>query len=304
LIALLILLVAAELFARFYVGLGDPPLFTADPAIEYLYQPSESYHRLGHRISFNAWSMRSDEFASRKTDPTELRIMVLGDSVINGGAFTDQDDVATEALKAKLESRFGARPVTVGNISAGSWGPANLLAYVRRFGLFDADAVIIVLGSEDYGDAPDFRPLSSDMPTRTPLFALQEALPRYGPQFLNYFRKGMTPTESEARPADVESSLQALRELIDLIRSSSDARLVVALHMEAMELINNKPKPGYDAIRRLCENRGVATIEFAPRYRQAMNAGRQVFRDYVHPSTEGHDIMADSMLDWILASEE
>ena len=142
--SLFVLVGLLEAYARVVLGLGDPPLWMADPEIEYLPQPAKSYLRFGKRISYNAYSMRSRDFPRTKVNPDELRVLVVGDSVINGGAQTDQQALATTLLENKLAESLD-RPVLVANIAAGSWGPPNILAYLRRFGLFDADVVVIVL---------------------------------------------------------------------------------------------------------------------------------------------------------------
>jgi hypothetical protein len=152
------LFLAAESFCRFYLGLGDPPLSMADPRIEYLFKPNQNCRRFGNTIRYNAWSMRSDDFPARKADPNEYRVMVFGDSVVNGGALTDQSKLATMILQERLRADL-KRPVIVGNISAGSWGPPNMLAYAQKFGLFDADVVVVVLSSHDYADVPTFTPV-------------------------------------------------------------------------------------------------------------------------------------------------
>ncbi|PQV64995.1 hypothetical protein B1R32_1021 [Abditibacterium utsteinense] len=135
-------LIAGEVVARTKLGLGDPPIYVADPQIEYMIKPGV-YHRFGNLVSFNRYSMRADEFPQHKVDKRELRVMVIGDSIVYGGAQLDQSQIAVSLLEKDLTAKLH-RPVTVGNISAGSWGPPNQLAYVKRFGLFDADAVVIV----------------------------------------------------------------------------------------------------------------------------------------------------------------
>ncbi len=128
-IAMVLALVAiAEVGLRYFTGLGNPPQLVAHPTIEYLYEPSRTYWRRGNRISFNRHSMRSDDFPPEKADGREFRLLVLGDSVVNGGAQSDQDALATEMVRDELARDLG-RPVVVGNVSAGSWGPPNLLAY-------------------------------------------------------------------------------------------------------------------------------------------------------------------------------
>lgn len=169
----LITLLAAEMTARHYFGWGDPPLFDLDPGIEYLHRPAKTYHQLGHTIAINAHSMRSPDFPRAKADPRELRVMVIGDSIVTGGARIDQGELATTLLAPMLEESLG-RKVVVGNIAAGSWGPPNQLAYAERFGLFEADVVILVLNSGDVNDVPGLEPLGAAWPTSKPLLAIQE----------------------------------------------------------------------------------------------------------------------------------
>src|SRR5437588_12857800 len=78
LIVLLSLLIAGELVARFYLGLGDPPLSMFDPDMEYRAKPSMSYRRFGNHIHYNAYSMRSEDFPEHKSSPQELRVMIFG----------------------------------------------------------------------------------------------------------------------------------------------------------------------------------------------------------------------------------
>lgn len=77
-------IVLGELFARFYLGLGDPPLSVAHPTIEYMFKPNQDVYRFGNRQLYNRYGMRSPYFDREKSDD-ELRILVIGDSVVNGG---------------------------------------------------------------------------------------------------------------------------------------------------------------------------------------------------------------------------
>src|SRR5206468_1208991 len=150
--------------------------------------PDQDCRRLGHRIKYNHYSMRSDDFPEHKTDRNELRALVVGDSVINGGVPTDQSELATEILKRRLAEDL-KRPVVVGNISASSWGPPNELAYLKRYGLFDADVLVIVVSSHDYVDVPTFVPVvdvDRSFPGHKPVSALWEGIDRY---WLQRFRK-------------------------------------------------------------------------------------------------------------------
>ena len=296
---LLVGLIAAELFLRVRFGLGDPPLFIADPEIEYLFAPSQEVSRLGNRIHYNAYSMRSDDFPKAKTNPRELRVLAVGDSVINGGAQTDQADVATSILQRRLTDALGG-PVVVGNVSASSWGPINELAYVKRFGLFDADVLLIVVSSHDYADVPTPEPevgVQLGLPDRKPLLAVQEVVVRYvWPRVTGMTADAAVPDERPPEQKHVDESLTALRELIDRGRSSG-AAVVVAQHWDLDEQSGKPLGPGHEMIQRLATDAGATVVQLGPAFRAARQAGEEPMRDIIHPNTVGQRVMADELFD-------
>lgn len=80
----------AEIGARVVLGLGDPPLYSLDPEVEYLLKPSQDRRPLGNRFFVNSRSMRAEEFPDSKASVDELRVLVIGDSIVNGGVKIDQ----------------------------------------------------------------------------------------------------------------------------------------------------------------------------------------------------------------------
>lgn len=253
-VAVLVLgLVSAELYARFGLGLGDPPLTVRDPEIEYLFAPSQCYTRFGNRVCYNEWSMRSNPLSKEKG--SKCRFLILGDSVVNGGALLDQSEIASEIV-AK------ATGCEVGNISAGSWGPANLLAYTERYGWFGADWAIIVVSASDLSDVPTFQAdLGVDFPERQPPLALWELLTRYVPRY-------MPSPASSAEPVNTDHSNDATPTLDLLIRSALKAvpHVAVLFHPEASE---KSEGAAIAAIKVLCERSGaqfVVTAHAADHY--------------------------------------
>lgn len=295
--ALVAVFVALECIARFALGLGDPPLYVADSQIEYLYKPSSAYRRFGRRLAFNAYSMRSDDFPLAKQDPNEVRALFLGDSVIHGGNLTDQAELATEILKARL-TRDLNRPVVVRNVSAGSWGPGNLLAYVQRYGLFNADVVVILISSHDCGDVPTFIPLvgvRADYPDHTPLLACQELYARYWPMIVAMVWPSNEAPESEPVPTldDQRRSLDDLGRLIAIVERSG-AALVVAQHLEQGELGGHE-MPGYGKIRELFQSRGIQPINLGPAFSDSLKTGMDPYRDRLHPNAQGQRLIAETL---------
>lgn len=286
------LLALVEVYARFVMGLGDPPLWIEDREIEYLPQPSKSYQRFGNRISYNAYSMRSRDFPRSKSDPAEVRVLVVGDSIVHGGSKTDQDALATTLLEKRLSDALG-QPVVVANIAAKSWGPPNILAYLRRFGLFDADLVVIVLNSEDYADAPTFDPFDARRPQHKPRLALQDLYERY-------IAKRIVRSLQASRvisPLELKECLDALREVIHMARASG-ASVVLAQYLKRSEL-ESEPEIGYHEIARVAKESGIEPVQLGDAFAQALQAGSDPYRDGNHPNEQGQQIIADLLFDAI-----
>jgi lysophospholipase L1-like esterase len=289
---LLASLATTELFCRFRLGLGDPPLSVADPQIEYLFAPNQHRSRFGNHVDYNAWSMRSDDFPAQKSNPRELRVMVFGDSVINGGVLTDQRDVVTSILQRLLSSELG-RQVVVGNISAGSWGPPNMLAYARRFGLFQADVVVLVLSSHDYADVPTFEPtvgVDPDFPDRRPWCATWEAVTRYLPRYFPRIAPTRSPTPRVPSQKDIDASLAALGELIDLAKQNG-AKVLLAQHLELAELLPGRVQVGHEAIGRAARNMGITPFDL-----EGQGTPVHFYRDSIHPNQAGNELIATRLL--------
>jgi lysophospholipase L1-like esterase len=288
---LLALLLATEGYCRFYLGLGNPPLSVADSQIEYLFAPNQHLRRFGNHVDYNAWSMRSGDFPMRKGQDSELRVLVFGDSVVNGGAVTDQRDLATSILQRQLGAALG-RPVVVGNISAGSWGPPNMLAYARRFGLFQADAVVIVVSSHDYADAPTFEPVvgvNPDMPSRRPWSATWEAMTRYLPRYVPVLA-GKAPPVPPPTQKDIDESLGALGDLIRLAQQNG-AKVVLGQHLEVGELPPGHPQHGHDAIAKVARDAGVEPFDI-----EGTGASAALYRDHIHTNQAGQAFIAARLL--------
>jgi lysophospholipase L1-like esterase len=210
-------LVGTEVALRYLFGLGNPVLSQADTSTGYRFQPNQSLVRFGKRIEYNQYSQRSEAIKSEKSEG-HLRILMLGDSVLNGGTPIDQKQLVTEQLEDKFQA--SGKPTEILNASAGSWGIGNQLGYLQEFGTFNSDAVILQIGSHDLtqptstservGNDPNY-------PNRPPVSAIQEAVTRYilprllGNVNLNPFSNQEIPQLS---PAQVDQQFQKNMELL------------------------------------------------------------------------------------------
>lgn len=174
--SVLVLLMASEVYLRQVWGFCDSVLMQSDPDFEYIAQPDQNRYRFKKHIVYNVYSQRSNP-----VDSSAFIVLGLGDSVLNGGALTDQDSCATSRLCHDL-SAFMGKKVQVLNISAGSWGPDNCEAYLKRYGMFKAKVAFLVCSSHDAHDNISHQPvvdMQVSFPGRQYLFAWTELFDRY-----------------------------------------------------------------------------------------------------------------------------
>jgi hypothetical protein len=291
-VVLLLGLVATEAFCRFGLKLGDPPLFMTDPEIGYLNNPGQTCHRFGNLIHFNAYSMRSDDFPAHKAGTNELRIMIIGDSVIYGGVRTDQSLLGTSLLQRELAEKLG-RPVVVGNISCNGWGPLNEWPYVRRNGLFDADIFIMELrsGSVRMPFRTDVVGVDPGFPDHKPWSAAGELVSRYLPKFFpSLFQK---PSDEGYHPGvdDPQVLAQNLAAVSNMVASAraAGATPYIILHWIKPELTadakaaGGRPE-GFDEIGRLARQTGVAVWDM---HDAESNDVARAYRDAYHLNEAG-----------------
>jgi hypothetical protein len=173
--ALAVLAVAAvliaELVLRLY-GFGHPILYRPDPQAMYYPAPNQQVGRYGGRIAINRFGMRGPDYAAAKA-PGTFRLLMIGDSTLYGGSYVDQPKLYSRLLEDRLRRAAGGRPVEVMAIGVNAWGPFHELGYLKRFGTFDADLVMVNLPILDiyrpqYGlsEVPFFR---FDQPPRLAL---------------------------------------------------------------------------------------------------------------------------------------
>lgn len=177
LIAITLLAGITEIVLRKVYGFCNSPLYVNDPDFEYIYAPNQEVNRFGNRIVTNSLSMRSDELSP--ADSTV--ILLVGDSVINGGSLTDHDNIGSTMLEKRFSEKYGKK-IRVLNISAGSWGPDNIAAYLKKYGLFKARVICLVTSSHDAHDIMSNQsPVGIDpgMPDKQYNIALVEVWDRY-----------------------------------------------------------------------------------------------------------------------------
>jgi lysophospholipase L1-like esterase len=292
-------IITGEMFARYYLGLGNPPLSVTHPTIEYMYKPNQDVYMFGNHFIINQYGMRTVPFAKNKENG-EFRIMVFGDSVINGDNQTDHYDLATSLIQESLTNAGYKNPI-VGNISAGSWGPGNWLAYAKEYGFFDAGIVVLVISSHDYADNPTFQPLNRNThPIEKPVSALLEGIERYLPRYLPQLGINKSASETghpseEVNEGGAQKGIEDLKNFLELARQQSQAVLVLQ-HFEKSEIDKHAANDGYQRIKVACEQLGIFPISLEPYFRRSIESGANPYRDNIHPNKVGQQLIAEAIM--------
>jgi hypothetical protein len=179
---IVVFLVSAEVILRTYFGFTHAILFREDKSIEYIPVPQHVFRFRKHNF-YNSYSQRNREINSSDS----LIVLGFGDSVLNGGAQTDQDSLATTLLSNYISKKQG-KIVLFTNISAGSWGPDNCYAYLKKYGNFHAKSILLVVSSHDAYDNINFEKvvgIHQNYPDKQYKSAIAEIIGRYiYPQYI------------------------------------------------------------------------------------------------------------------------
>ena len=284
-VTLLVLLLLSEVFLRTYYGFCDTVLLRGDPNYEYIPQADQDRWRFRQHIRYNSLSMRSEE-----PDSTAIVLLGCGDSVINGGVLTDQDSLATTLLSDRLSATFH-RKVQLLNISAGSWGPDNCLAYLEHTKLPTAKAVVLFVSSHDAHDNMSFRKVvgvKPSFPKEQYKSALIELVDRY---LLPKFWKRNTNMDNEL---GIDKHEEAFNPGFLGLKAYADARgipLVVFLHAEVSEIRAGAYNAQGQEIIRFAEGGGIPLIKDLDHH-----VGTDLLRDKIHPDEKGQRSIAEIML--------
>ncbi|MCF2444232.1 hypothetical protein L0657_09705 [Dyadobacter sp. CY345] len=265
-IFLIIVAGIAELVLRYKYGFCNAPLYVSDPDFEYIYAPNQEVKRFGNVVRTNNFSMRNDPLSPADS----IVILLIGDSVVNGGSLTDQDSLASGFLEKRLSSTLNTR-VRVLNISAGSWGPDNVAAYLKKFGLFKAKLICLVTSSHDAHDIMGHESIigiDPNMPDKQYPSAILEVWERYKylyPYYIEYYSAKIPffSTQKEIDPVAQKPKTDSLAIKIEARRDE--------------KIISEKPDDG--GIRK-------SGIGFNPGYAELVKMAKDnniPFFIYLHP---------------------
>lgn len=236
-IIVIVLIAVLELSLRFKWGFCDALLYDHSDEYEYIAQPNQDRYRFGAHIHYNSYSQRSAE-----PDSTKKIILGLGDSVLFGGTWMDQDSLASTIFSKETG-------IQMLNISAGSWGPDNCVAYLKEKGTFNAKAMVLVCSSHDAYDVMSHTPVVGiypNYPNKEYHSAIIELLDRYlfpkVKQYISQAKTKLDPDETvvshivnasvKKKSKQFDPGFAQLKEIAD----SLNIPFIIYLHAETNEI--------------------------------------------------------------------
>ncbi|NER79252.1 MAG: SGNH/GDSL hydrolase family protein [Leptolyngbya sp. SIO1D8] len=288
---------ALEIALRLIFGFGSPPLYVADPQVGYRLAPNQRTRRFGNYLEINQYSMRGGAIAPTPEART-LRILLIGDSIANGGWWTDQSEILSAQVQRQISvtqlKDYSA--IEVLNASANSWGPRNELAYLAKFGTFGAQVIVLLINTDDlFATAPTSVQVGRERayPAQRPLLALVE--------LMNRFKKAKpVPELQEVRKEGgdrVGVNLEAIRQ-IQRLAQQTNSQLLIAM----TPLLREVTPPGsrdYEikARKRLfqfTEIEQITYIDFLAAF-EATSQPEKLYRDHIHLSREGNALVSKKL---------
>lgn len=290
-IIFVLFLVVCEFILRFAFGFCDALLYRESDKYEYIAQPNQDRHRFGAYIYYNSYSQRNGE-----PDSTKVRVLGLGDSVIFGGTWMDQDSLASTLFSEETG-------IQMLNISAGSWGPDNCAAYLKENGTFGASAMILVCSSHDAYDVMSHMPVVGiypNYPDKQYPLAWIELIDRYLiPRVKMFFVKKtfLDPDASVVASATGKSVIKKSMEFnpgfsqLKTIADSLHIPFSIYLHAEKGELEAGKYNEMGEMIIKWARQNNVPLM-------QGLKNGETVdmYRDIIHFNEKGQRHLANSLI--------
>lgn len=283
------LFILSELVIRL-TGIGDFPIYQTDREIGYIPAPSQS----GKFLHQNEWVYNKLSMGVAEEFPTDHspQLLLMGDSIVQGGNPYRQNEKLGPQLQTLLEGQWKVWPV-----GAPSWGFLNQQEYLRRYPevLRSIQGIIWIFNSGDFQDRSQWWS-DATHPRQKPLFMSYYALNKYllekkfkfqFPELL-FWVKGLQPPSSlpiDAKWEDWENQFMHLQTLA--LKSK-----VIVFYPDLQEFVNPGDDHYQNFIQRmqgLIQEQGWILIDL----RQRSDWKKEYYRDWIHPTPEGNRVLSE-----------
>ncbi len=285
------------------LGFGNPLIYIADPQIGYLLAPNQQTRRFGKHIAINQYSMRSPNITATRPQET-LRVLLLGDSIVNGGWWTDQSQTISALLQQQLQSQsLPYRQIEVLNASASSWAPRNQLAYLQRFGSFEAQMIVLVINTDDlFAAAPTSVVVGRDRnyPERKPVLGLIEVLQRYLLKPKPIPELAAVQAEAGDRVGANLAAIQQIQQFTE--KQNAKFTLLMTPLLREVEPLGSRDyeQKARQRLQAFAQTNRIPLIDCLPLF-NSLKQPETIYRDHIHLNPIGNQRVSTLLLQQILA---
>ncbi len=268
-----------------------------DPAVGHRHQPGKAAHLMGVDVVINNAGLRDDPVDS---DPSALRVLMLGDSVTFGWG-VPQDQTVSAHLERRLTGAL-AREVDVINSGVGNYNTAMEVAWFEGDGIaLEPDAVVLNLFINDAEPTPVYRPVrwwDRLFYSRVILFGGIDTIERTvfgGADWQTYYR--------DLYRQDAPG-WQAMQEAVARLAARCRALGIPLVLVDYPELRQLKPYPFADVAalyEQLARDNGAPFISLLPAVENENPASLWVTPPDPHPNATATSKMADYLSDQLLS---
>jgi hypothetical protein len=270
------------------LGLTDFPIYRFDSDLGYIPAPNQS----GRFLNRNAWSFNDYSMATdvRWDHSVASNVLLIGNSIVQGGGPLDQKDRLGTVLQNSLGSRFRVWPIAVGG-----WSNVNETSYLERFADVAKASDFFVWEYMAGGLSELSHPRSEYLtPSAQPWFASWYVTRRY--LLPRYFDFG----ESELPPTGIPKpeNLARFEAMITQLSGSADGgpRGIIFLYPEkdkfSLARDGQEWLPERAQIEALARRHKVLIIDIA---RQS-EWKESLYRDPAHLTAEGNRVLGQILL--------
>jgi len=290
---LVVLLVLTEIGLRLFMDIGEKPLYEQNDQFEYALKANQDLTRFHHHYQTNALGMRSKPINPKD----KKRVLLFGDSVLNGGTDMDQEETIPYILEKALEAYF-KDSIGVYAASAGSWGVENAYRFLETKIDFEFDMICLVFSSHDYHDNMHHRPvvgIQPAWPSEQPTFAITDL-----------FFNGIWPKINTALGRNNYDYLEGFDDsnpspgfnLFNAYAQANNIPIFVYIHPEQKELeINDFNWKGKTLIENLDQNN---ILNLNGLKTEVLDG----YIDNVHVNNKGHLLIATAILNYITSTDQ
>lgn len=288
---------SAEIVARQY-GFGKPLLYRAASS-GYEIVPNQKVSRLGHVTTINAIGTRGEDITPMPA-PGTFRVMVLGDSVANGGTMLNDDQIFAAVASRRLTAQ--GCPNEVIDAAAGGWSLLDEIAWVNEHGLHGASLVVWTI---NYMDLDQGKSTSSildsnpSFPSREPPLALWEIARRYA---LPRLGLGTSAADAGSSGAGTFSPAAALRitAAVRDFKAYLDERNIplMVIYHEGREAAGPERQASE---QRLLTDLAAMKVPVLETGLAKDPARASLFTDLIHPNAAGHERIGTKLGDKLAA---